>query len=109
MASIEEYKKRIQEFIYCLVRKDYQAVNNLMLANSVPIQDIRRVIEEYGCTIIPLPVKAFDLALSYQISDKQVDIYIPLWSEEEGQSDLTLSLSCFKNENKIKINDLEIL
>ena len=102
MASIEEYKKRIQEFIYCLVRKDYQAVNNLMLANSVPIQDIRRVIEEYGCTIIPLPVKAFDLALSYQISDKQVDIYIPLWSEEEGQSDLTLSLSCFKNENKIK-------
>ena len=79
MASIEEYKKRIQEFIYCLVRKDYQAVNNLMLANSVPIQDIRRVIEEYGCTIIPLPVKAFDLALSYQISDKQVDIYIPLW------------------------------
>ena len=97
MASIEEYKKRIQEFIYCLVRKDYQAVNNLMLANSVPIQDIRRV------------VKAFDLALSYQISDKQVDIYIPLWSEEEGQSDLTLSLSCFKNENKIKINDLEVL
>ena len=51
MASIEEYKKRIQEFIYCLVRKDYQAVNNLMLANSVPIQDIRRVIEEYGCTL----------------------------------------------------------
>ena len=24
MASIEEYKKRIQEFISCLVRKDYQ-------------------------------------------------------------------------------------
>lgn len=46
MASIEEYKKRIQEFISCLVRKDYQAVNYLMLANSVPIQDIRRVITE---------------------------------------------------------------
>ena len=108
MASIEEYKKRIQEFISCLVRKDYQAVNNLMLANSVPIQDIQRVIEEYGCTIIPPPAKAFDLALSYQISAKHVDIYIPLWSEEEGQSDLTLSLSCFKNENTIKINAFEV-
>lgn len=108
MASIEEYKKRIQEFIYCLVRKDYQAVNNLMLANSVPIQDIRRVIEEYGCTIIPLPVKAFVWHCPTNFR-KQVDIYIPLWSEEEGQSDLTLSLSCFKNENKIKINDLEVL
>ncbi len=49
------------------------------------------------------------MALFYQISDKQVDIYIPLWSEEEGQSDLTLSLSCFNNDNKIKINDLEVL
>lgn len=71
MVSIEEYKERIQEFISCLVRKDYQAANNLMLANSVPIQDIQRVIEEYGCTIIPLPAKAFDLASLYQISDRQ--------------------------------------
>lgn len=84
MANIEKYKERIQKFVSCLACKDYQTANNLILANSVPIQDIRRVIEEY-------------------------DLYIPLWSEEEGQSDLTLSLSCFKNENKIKINDLEVL
>ena len=61
-------------------------------------------IEEYGVTIIPLPAKAFDLALSYQISDKQVDIYIPLWSEEEGQSDLTslLILSIHSAAPKIR-------
>ena len=120
MVSIEEYKERIQEFVCCLARKDYQTANDFILDNSIPIFDLRRVIEEYGVTIIPLPeeygvtiiplpAKAFDLALSYQISDKQVDIYIPLWSEEEGQSDLTLSLSCFPNEHKIKINDLEVL
>jgi len=109
MANIEKYKERIQKFVSCLACKDYQTANNLILANSVPIQDIRRVIEEYDCKIISLPAKAFDLALLYQISDRQVDIYIPLWSEEEGQSDLTLSLSFFKNENKIKINDLEVL
>lgn len=71
MASIEEYKECIQEFVCCLARKDYQFI----LDNSVPISDLRRAIEEYGATIIPLPAKAFDLALSYQISDKQVDIY----------------------------------
>ena len=109
MVSIEEYKERIQEFVCCLARKDYQTANDFILDNSIPIFDLRRVIEEYGVTIIPLPAKAFDLALSYQISDKQVDIYIPLWSEEEGQSDLTLSLSCFTNEHKININDLEVL
>ena len=60
-------------------------------------------IEEYGVTIIPLPAKAFDLALSYQISDKQVDI-TPLWSEEEGQSDLTslLILSIHSAAPKIR-------
>ena len=89
--------------------KDYQAANNLILDNSVPISDLRRVIEEYGTTIMPIPEAAFEQALCYQISDGQVDIYIPLWSEEEGQSDLTLSLSCFQNEHKIQINDLEVL
>ena len=80
-----------------------------MMPNSLPIQDMRQVIEEYGYDIILLPEKAFDLALLYQISDMQVDIYIPIWNNEEGQSDLTLSLSCFKDQNKIKINDLEVL
>ena len=109
MVNIDEYKKLIQEFVYCLARKDYQAANNLILDNSVPISDLRRVIEEYGTTIMPIPEAAFEQALCYQISDKQVDIYIPLWSVEEGRSDLTLSLSCFQNEHKIQINDLEVL
>ena len=109
MANINEYIERVQNYVACLASKDYQAAYELTLSESVPIQDILRVIEEYGCTIIPLPAKAFDMALFYQISDKQVDIYLPLWSEEEGQSDLTLSLSCFNNDNKIKINDLEVL
>ncbi|MCS2406597.1 hypothetical protein NXY31_20575 [Bacteroides salyersiae] len=109
MVNIDEYKELIQEFVYCLARKDYQAANNLILDNSVPISDLRRVIEEYGTTIMPIPEAAFEQALCYQISDGQVDIYIPLWSEEEGQSDLTLSLSCFQNGHKIQINDLEVL
>jgi hypothetical protein len=109
MANINEYIERVQNYVACLVNKDYQAAYELTLPDSVLIRDIQSRIEEYGCTIIPLPAKAFDMALFYQISDKQVDIYIPLWSEEEGQSDLTLSLSCFKNDNKIKINDLSVL
>lgn len=109
MINIDEYKELVQEFVNCLSRKDYQAANNLILDNSVPISDLRKVIEEYGTTIIPIPDAAFEQASCYQVSDKQVDIYISLWSEEEGQSDLTLSLSCYQNEHKIQINDLEVL
>lgn len=109
MANINDYIEQIQNYVACLANKDYQATQELTLSDSVPIQDIRCRIEEYGKEIIPLPAHAFDLALTYQISDKQIDVFIPLWSREEGRSDLTLCLSCFKEENKIKINDLEVL
>jgi hypothetical protein len=40
-----------------------------------------------------------------------MDIYIPLWTKEEGRSDLTLSIICYLKDNKpiIEINDLEVL
>lgn len=45
MVNIEEYKERIQEFVCCLARKDYQTANDFILDNSIPISDLRRVIE----------------------------------------------------------------
>lgn len=109
MANINDYIEQIQNYVACLANKDYQGTQKLTLSDSVPIQEIQRRIEEYGNHIISLPANAFDLALIYQVTEKQIDIFLPLWSKEEGRSDLTLCLSCFKDENKIKINDLEVL
>ena len=109
MANIDDYIEQIQNYVACLANKDYQATQELTLSDSVPVQDIQRRMEEYGNEIIPLPTNAFDLAQVYQVTDKQIDIFLPLWSREEGRSDLTLCLSCIKEENKIKINDLEVL
>jgi hypothetical protein len=40
-----------------------------------------------------------------------MDIYIPLWTKEEGRSDLTLSIICYIKNGvpKIEINDVEVL
>jgi hypothetical protein len=51
-------------------------------------------------------------AKTYHIADKnRLDIYLPLWTKEEGRSDLTLFLSCFvKNGTPfVEINDLRVL
>ena len=109
MANINDYIERIQNYVACLANQDYQATQKLTLSDSVPIQEIQHRIEEYENHIISLPANAFDLAQIYQVTEKQIDIFLPLWSKEEGRSDLTLCLSCFKDENKIKINDLEVL
>lgn len=109
MTNIDDHIGQIQDYVACLANKDYKATQGLTLSDSVPIQDIQRRLEEYGNEITPLPANAFDLALVYQITDNQIDIYLPLWSSEEGRSDLTLCMSCFKGEKKIRINDLEVL
>lgn len=109
MTNIDDHIGQIQDYVACLANKDYKAAQRLTLSDSVPIHDIQRRLEEYGNEITPLPANAFDLALVYQITDNQIDIYLPLWSREEGRSDLTLCMSCFKGEKKIRINDLEVL
>lgn len=107
--EINDYIGQIQDYVACLANKDYHAAQRLTLSDSVPIQDIQRRLEEYGHEITPLPANAFDLVLMYQITDNQIDIYLPLWSREEDRSDLTLCMSCFKGGEKIRINDLEVL
>lgn len=109
MMEIDDYIGQIENYVACLANKDYQAAQDLTLSDSVPIENIQRRLKEYGNEITPLPVNAFDLVLVYQITDNQIDIYLPLWSREEGRSDLTLSMTCFKGEKKIRINDLEVL
>ncbi|MDR2081293.1 MAG: hypothetical protein LBP54_05345 [Campylobacteraceae bacterium] len=78
----------------------------------VNIMDLERVVNEYNKTIMPLPDNAFELTEIYRIDkENRIDIYIPLWTKEEGRSDLTLSLKCFleNNKPKIEIDDLRVL
>ena len=76
MVNIDDYIEQIQNYVACLANKDYQATQELTLSDSVPVQDIQRRIEEYGNEIIPLPTNAFDLAQVYQVTDKQIDIFL---------------------------------
>ena len=76
------------------------------------VKKTKRVLKEYGCSIAPLPDNALSLAETYNIASKnRLDVYFPLWTKEEGRSDLTLFLSCFVKNGKpyIEINDLQVL
>jgi hypothetical protein len=78
----------------------------------ISITDLESIIKEYRNTIIPLLEEAFKIANTYNIEkENKMDIYIPLWTKEEGRSDLTLSIICHLKNDKpiIEINDLEVL
>ncbi len=52
--------------------------------------DLARVIREYGRSLVELPEAAFKLANAYAVVDGSLTIDVPLWTAEEGRSDLEL-------------------
>ena len=75
--------------------------------------EIRTAIAEYGRTLIPLPDEAWAKVDVYERIGHGVvlGVDVPLWTAEEGRSDLTLSLEAVKDADgfHIEIEDLHVL
>lgn len=112
MKQLEHFQSIIKEMIYNISINDYKIIESNGQNGRVNTDDLKRIIKEYGCTIITLPDEAFAALHIYKIkAENRIDVYIPLWTKEEGRSDLTLSVSCYIIDGipKIEINDLRVL
>ncbi|WP_264847616.1 DUF7668 domain-containing protein [Capnocytophaga catalasegens] len=110
--QLKHFESIIKEIVYNISVNNYEAIKLNRQNGRVDIDDLRRVIKKYGSIIVPLPDEAFTKAEIYDVKDEnRLDVYIPLWTKEEGRSDLTLSVSCYiTNEMaKVEINDLRVL
>jgi hypothetical protein len=100
----------IRELLNALAEHDYAKIKrNNWFGRTVP-EDIQRVISEYGCTLTPPPDNFFDLADYTSYSDgKGGLIELPLWTKEEGRSDLEVSIEYDAISGEIfGINDLRV-
>lgn len=74
--------------------------------------DINARISEYGNTLALPPASFVEKKDTYEYKDGSgLALDIPLWTKEEGMSDLTLSLVLIYDETKVKLqmNDLRVL
>jgi hypothetical protein len=75
--------------------------------------ELREAVATYGRTIVSLPDVGWGLVDEYSIDGKpdEVSLDIPLWTIEEGRSDLTLSVSCKRRGETVSvaIDDLHVL
>jgi len=102
----------IREIVFDLSCHNYEKIKQDRRNGRVDIRDLQRVIEEYGCTIVPLTDNIADFIEFYTIDNEdRLDMYIPLWTKEEKRSDLTLFVSGYKKSNElvVEINDLRVL
>jgi hypothetical protein len=63
-----------------------------------------RVIQEYGeITIIKIPDEDSNCAEIYEILEGEERVELPLWTNEEGKSDLYIYFLCSYNNSQSKI------
>jgi hypothetical protein len=71
--------------------------------------EMRSAIAQYGRTLVPLPENAFDLIDAYPQPDgRHMLLDIPLWTLEEGRSDLLLGTKR-DGTYEVAIQDLHVL
>lgn len=85
------------------------------LSNQARLQEqaIRKAVSDYGRTLIDPPGDAFDLMDIVQLhGDGPVrwSISMPMWTKEEGRSDLAVELTLTENSDgfDIELNDLHV-
>lgn len=103
----------IAALVHELVVKNYTVLQLDGRSGRLTACELKRTIDDYGSQLVDITEEALAFADSYKLSGKQSEwaIDLPLWTLEEGQSDLTLSLvlSLLEDEAKLSITDLHVL
>jgi hypothetical protein len=98
-----------------LAEQDYDGFCGLARITRIAARDVGRVVREYGRSLAPLPIAAFQSVDVVPISGsdpQRWSVVVPLWSQEEGRSDLSLELTVehsLAGTYPIEVDDLHVL
>ncbi len=97
-----------------LVNGEYADAVQGCSASRLTADDLREAVQDYGRTLIVPPPDAYrdlDVVAVRDSSHPTWSVSAPLWSREEGRSDLTLELTISRDGNRwdVEIDDLHVL
>lgn len=78
-----------------LVRGEYETIERLDRGGRISATDLARAVDDYGRTLSPVPPDWWQTVTVTPIAGsagRAVHAAAPLWTLEEGRSDLTLEL-----------------
>jgi hypothetical protein len=111
---LQALRSAAEQALSFLALEKYEQLVAWCTSSRLSASDLRRVIGEYGRTVVSPPPTAYDLLDAVQVkvaSRPTWAVSMPLWTREEGRSDLTLELtiSLQGNEVRVELDDLHIL
>jgi hypothetical protein len=109
----ETLEQPVRYAVSQLVRREFQALVDACSSSRLTATDLEVVVQEYGGTFIQPPEDAYSQLDAVAIRDADIptwSVRAPLWSREEGRSDLTLELTVAKEANqwRIELDDLHV-
>ena len=117
MPSIDSGKLRVtlSALTDRLAQGDYEGLCRLARASRLRPADVERAVLEYGRRLVPLPLTAFQAIDVVPVSGsnpQRWSVVVPLWSKEEGRSDLSLELTLEDADTptySVEVDDLHVL
>lgn len=115
MIDHEKLQRTVKQVLDLLVSKDYVGLEALTEARRLAASDLELAVEQYGRQIAFPPCTSHftrDLIEVDGSSPREWSVYVDLWTEEEGRSDLTLELRLFDSPApvfRVEIDDLHVL
>jgi hypothetical protein len=103
----------IRALVDMLVTSHFDQLERDGRSGRLSSHELKEALQGYGRTLIALPDEAFRLAEVYPIKGQNATwaVDVPLWTAEEGRSDLTLSLTVSDSQDgvRLEIDDLHTL
>jgi len=101
----------VRHLVTKLAGGDYEGVVAECSASRLSSDVIRQVVSDYGKTFVVPPTDAYsdlDAVLVRNTAEPTWSVRAPLWSKEEGRSDLELQLTISQrgDQQVIEIDDL---
>jgi hypothetical protein len=110
----EKFKSIVNRVVDFLIAEHYQGIIRLTNGAGMNANEITEAIQTYDRKLVTLPPEAFDLMDIVEVKNanpKQWSVWIPLWTKEEGRSDLTLQLTITQGDNgfNVEVDDIHVL
>lgn len=110
----EQLKQPIQHIIEYLVAGKYAELETLTKGRRLSAQEIAKAINDYGRRLVLPPNHAFELMNVVEVRNAQPpkwSIAMPLWTREEGRSDLSVEVTITAGDKafEIELDDIHVL
>lgn len=107
----ERFKEPIKSIVRDLASGRYEDLEADGRSGPSTAAGLREAVERYGATLVELPEEAFDWVDDYPREGREGvwKLDLPLYTEEEGQSDLTLILEAEAKPDAVTVYIRDLL